>query len=234
MTLPLQNLHGYRFGIFEVDLELAELRKNGRKIRLQEKPFQILVTLLERSGKLVNREDLRQRLWAADTFVDFDNGLNTAMSKLRVALGDAAEKPRYIETFARRGYRFIASVEEFGTQPTAQLRELEVRTTRIEPDVALVEIVGKVVHGPECRQIEWLIADLLREGQRKVVLDISRVLHLDSAGVGIIVMCYSRLKDTGGELRVAGAEGPVETVLKTTGVGRIVPLYSTAADALQP
>src|SRR5262245_54848049 len=131
MTLPPQDLHGYRFGIFEVDLELAELRKNGRKVRLQEKPFQILVTLLERRGKLVNREDLRQRLWPADTFVDFDNGLNTAMSKLRVALGDTAEKPRYIETFARRGYRFVASVEEFGAQPTAQLREQEAQTSRI-------------------------------------------------------------------------------------------------------
>src|SRR5262249_6625663 len=107
MTFPPQNLRGYRFGVFEVDLELAELRKNGRKIRLQGKPFQILVTLLEQRGKLVNREDLRHRLWANDTFVDFDNGLNTAISKLRLALGDTAEQPRYIETFARRGYRFV-------------------------------------------------------------------------------------------------------------------------------
>jgi anti-anti-sigma factor len=155
------------------------------------------------------------------------------MSKLRVALGDAAEKPHYIETFARRGSRFIASAEEFGTRPAAQPRELDVHRKHIEPDVAVVEIAGKIVHGPECRQIEWLIADLLSEGQKKIVFDISHVRHLDSAGVGIIVMCSGKLKEVQGELRVVGAAGHVATVLKMTEVCRIVPLYPTMADALQ-
>lgn len=233
MTLPLQNLRGYRFDAFEVDLEVAELRKNGRKIRLQDKPFQILVALLEQRGNLVKRDDLRQRLWASEMFVDFENGLTTAMSKLRAALGDTAEKARYIQTFPRRGYRFIASVEEFGMQRAAQLRELDVQTKRIEPDVVLVEITGKIVQGPECRQIEWLIADLLSEGQRKILFDISQVHHLDSAGVGIVVMCSGKVKEAGGQLRVAGAAGHVETVLKTTEVGKIVLLYPTTAEALQ-
>ncbi len=81
MTLQFQNLRGYRFGPFEVSLETGELRRNGRRVRLQHKPFQILVALLEQCGKLVGRESLRQRLWPVDTFVDFDNGLNTALSK---------------------------------------------------------------------------------------------------------------------------------------------------------
>jgi anti-anti-sigma factor len=233
MILQLQNLRGYRFGPFEVSLETGELRKNGRRVRLQHKPFQILVALLEQCGKLVGREGLRQRVWPADTFVDFDNGLNTALSKLREALGDTAEKPRYIETLERRGYRFIAAVEEFGTQPGAQLRELEVQRKRIEPDVVLVEIAGKVIFGCECRQIEWLTAELLAEGEKKVIFDISGVHHLDSTGVGIIVMCSGKVKEAGGELRVAGAEGHVQTVLRITEVGKILALYRTRADALQ-
>ena len=99
-----------RFGIFELDLAAAELRKNGVRIRLQEQPFQVLTLLLERPGEVVSREDLRQRLWPADTFVDFDHSLNTAVNKLREALGDSASSPRYVETLARRGYRFVAPV----------------------------------------------------------------------------------------------------------------------------
>jgi len=233
MTLTLQNFRGYRFGPFEVSLETGELRKNGRSVHLQHKPFQILVVLLEQCGKLVSRDILRQRLWPADTFVDFDNGLNTALSKLREALGETAEKPRYIETLDRRGYRFVATVEEFGTGPRTQLRELEVRRKRIEPDVVLVEILGKVVFGPECQQIEWLTAELLGEGEKKIIFDISGVRHLDSTGVGIIVMCSGRVKEAGGQLRVAGAEGHIKTTLKITEVGKILALYPTIADALE-
>src|SRR5215813_9979960 len=96
-----------RFGLFEVDLRAGELRKQGVKIKLQEQPLQILVMLLQHPGQVVTREQLRARLWPADTFVDFDHGLNKAMNKLREALADSADAPRFIETIARRGYRFI-------------------------------------------------------------------------------------------------------------------------------
>src|SRR5262249_38951208 len=99
-----------RFGMFEIDLYSAELRRNGLKVKLQEQPFQVLAMLLERPGELVTREELRRRLWSADTFVDFDHSLNAAIKRLRDALGESAEAPVFIETLARRGYRFIAPV----------------------------------------------------------------------------------------------------------------------------
>jgi cholera toxin transcriptional activator len=101
-----------RFGAFAADLAAGELRKNGVRIRLQEQPFQVLALLLERPSEVVTREDLRQKLWPADTFVDFDHSLNTAVNKVREALGDSASSPRYVETLARRGYRFVAAVEQ--------------------------------------------------------------------------------------------------------------------------
>src|SRR5947199_4363439 len=104
----------YRFGVFEVNSAAGELRKSGVRIRLQEQPFQVLLSLLERAGVVVTREELQQKLWPADTFVDFDHSLNTAVNKLREALGDSAANPRYIETLARRGYRFLAAVETSG------------------------------------------------------------------------------------------------------------------------
>jgi TolB-like protein/DNA-binding winged helix-turn-helix (wHTH) protein len=99
-----------RFGVFEVDLQARELRKQGFKVKLQEQPFQILSMLLERPGEIVTREEIRKRLWPADTFVDFDSGLNRATNRLRESLGDDAENPRFVETAPRRGYRFIAPV----------------------------------------------------------------------------------------------------------------------------
>ena len=108
-----------RFGSYEVDLRAGELRKKGFKIRLQEKPFQILAALLEHPGELVTRKELQERLWSADTFVDFDGSLNAAVGKVREALGDSAENPRFVETLPRRGYRFIAPVEKHVSSLTA-------------------------------------------------------------------------------------------------------------------
>jgi TolB-like protein/DNA-binding winged helix-turn-helix (wHTH) protein/Flp pilus assembly protein TadD len=98
------------FGSFEADIAAGELRRQGLKIRLQDQPFRLLVLLLERAGDVVTRDEVREKLWPADTYVDFDHSLNTAVRKLREALGDSAETPRYVETLARRGYRFIAPV----------------------------------------------------------------------------------------------------------------------------
>src|SRR5215831_2330919 len=101
---------GRRFGVFELDLRSGELRRNGIKVKLQEQPFQVLAELLERPGQVVTREELRNRLWPADTYVDFDHSLNAAIRRLRDALGDSAENPTFVETVARRGYRFLAPV----------------------------------------------------------------------------------------------------------------------------
>jgi len=108
-----------RFGVFEVDLTAGELRKSGTRIRIQEQPFQVLAALLTRPGEVVSREELRQTVWPADTFVDFDHSLNTAINKIREALGDSASSPRYVETLARRGYRFVAPVEWIRLEETA-------------------------------------------------------------------------------------------------------------------
>src|ERR1700732_3391635 len=104
-----------RFGVFEADLSAGELRKHGLRLKLPEQPFQILVMLLEKPGNVVSRDELRNRLWPGDTFVDFDHGLNNAVMRLREVLSDSSDMPRFIETLPRRGYRFIAPVEELGT-----------------------------------------------------------------------------------------------------------------------
>jgi TolB-like protein/DNA-binding winged helix-turn-helix (wHTH) protein len=104
-----------RCGVFEIDLKAFELRKHGLRLKLAEQPFQILAILLEQPGEVITRDELRERLWPGDTFVDFDHGLNNAVMRLREALGDSPEKPRFIETLPKRGYRFIAPVEEIHT-----------------------------------------------------------------------------------------------------------------------
>ena len=111
------------FGTFEVDRESGELLKRGSPLRVQEKPLQLLLLLLEHPGEIVLREDLQRRLWPNGTYVDFDKGLNTAVKKLRYALGDSPDKPVFIETIPRRGYRFIASVQ---SQARNQRRKEEI------------------------------------------------------------------------------------------------------------
>jgi DNA-binding winged helix-turn-helix (wHTH) protein/tetratricopeptide (TPR) repeat protein len=122
-----------RFGAFEVDLRAGEVYKHGIRLKLQDQPFQVLSLLLEHPGDVVTREELRQKLWRSDTFVDFDTGLNSAVKKLRDALCDSAEEPRYIETLPRRGYRFIAQVEN-GDPPTPVPIEKRIATVPpVEP-----------------------------------------------------------------------------------------------------
>jgi DNA-binding winged helix-turn-helix (wHTH) protein/tetratricopeptide (TPR) repeat protein len=110
MTSEVPSSKILRFAVFEVDLRTGELRRQGVRIKLQEQPFHVLKILLERSGEVVTREEFRSAIWQSDTFVDFDNGLNTSINKLREALGDSADSPRFVETLPRRGYRFIAPV----------------------------------------------------------------------------------------------------------------------------
>src|SRR5437762_14084615 len=115
------------FGVFELDLRAAELRKRGVRIKLQEQPFQILCLLLDHSGQVVTRDELRHKLWPAHTFVDFDRSLNKAMTKLRSALGDSAESPRYVETIPRHGYRFLPAVQTHGESGSNGTSEISIQ-----------------------------------------------------------------------------------------------------------
>jgi TolB-like protein/DNA-binding winged helix-turn-helix (wHTH) protein len=143
MSVPIANSGMVRFGAFEADLRSGELRKDGVKVKLEGQPFQVLAALLERPGQLITREELRKELWPDETFVDFEQGINAAVKRVRVALEDSADKPQFIETLPRRGYRFIACVEngaspkppatlESQLAPTLPAKEVvtnEVRTT---------------------------------------------------------------------------------------------------------
>lgn len=144
VTTPAVVRKVIRFGVFELDTRTGELRKHGVKLRLQGKPLQILQMLLERPGDIVTRDELRRRLWPSDVYVDVESGLNTAANRLRIALGDSAESPRYIETLARTGYRFIAPAE-VSEPPTALVDSARI-ARRLRPrDVAIAATVAAVV-----------------------------------------------------------------------------------------
>ncbi|MFZ3369360.1 MAG: winged helix-turn-helix domain-containing protein [Candidatus Sulfotelmatobacter sp.] len=195
-----------RFGVFELDLAAGELRKNGARVRLQEQPFQVLALLLECGGDVVTREEMRQKLWPADTFVDFDHSLNTAVNKLRETLGDSASSPRYIETLARRGYRFIApwqtevrqstsgvEVPSAGNLTAARLHpELEVPIPRrglTRGLFALVQVMYLIFYVVALFRIHAVegIAESFLSGWRATAL-VAAVMV--TAGVGIPLRCY--------------------------------------------
>jgi cholera toxin transcriptional activator len=193
-----------RFGVFELDLAAGELRKNGAKLRLQEQPFQVLALLLQRAGDVVTREELRQKLWPADTFVDFDHSLNTAVNKLRETLGDSASSPRYIETLARRGYRFVAPVQnnvgtdvlgrppETKDSPNALHPELEVPIPRrglTRGLFALAQVMYVIFNMAALFRLHAVqgIADLFLPGWSATTL---AAVVMVTAGVGIPLRCY--------------------------------------------
>ena len=154
MATSAQSPSRLRFDGFEVDPRSGEIWEHGIRVRLQEQPFQVLRVLLERRGEIVTRDELKQTLWSADTFVDFDDGLNTAVKKIRDLLGDSTERPRYIETIPRRGYRFVGSIElpapvqatltiaEPGSQPTLTLPPAEAAVWRRAARPTLYAAVG--------------------------------------------------------------------------------------------
>src|SRR5262245_21775639 len=145
------------FGVFEVDLRAGELRKHGVRLKLQEQPFQVLAMLLERPGEIVTREALRNRLWTAETFVDFDHGVNKAVNRIRDALGDSATSPRFVETVARRGYRFIADVKVVEQTPVDRP---EVRTADLVPVEAesITPVAAPSSSGRLRRLSPWMIS----------------------------------------------------------------------------
>jgi cholera toxin transcriptional activator len=183
-----------RFGVFEADLETRELRKQGRRIRLQDQPFAVLAILLERPGVVISREDIRQKLWTADTFVDFDHSLNTAVNKIRETLGDSAGSPRFVETVARRGYRFVGEVSWEGS-PGPQLGAIQSKKATELPTpprgltrslFELIQImyvvfyVEALSHWRGVEQVSWADAN------SPLIL----IVVLLTAGVGIPVRFY--------------------------------------------
>jgi cholera toxin transcriptional activator len=193
-----------RFGVFEANLASGELRKNGLRVRLQEQPFQLLAVLIGRPEELVSREELRNKLWAEDTFVDFDHSLNTAIKKIREALGDSAVNPRYVETVARRGYRFLAPVQtpveavaESAISAPAEAAavmhsELDVPLPRrglIRVLFVLIQIMYLVFYLVALfhwQLIEAAVNPFLRGAASEAVL----VLMLTTAGLGIPLRFY--------------------------------------------
>jgi TolB-like protein/DNA-binding winged helix-turn-helix (wHTH) protein/tetratricopeptide (TPR) repeat protein len=150
----------FRFGSFQVDLRTGELHKHGTRVRLQEQPFKILAMLLARRGELVTREELRTGLWPKDTFVDFDHGLNAAVKRLRDTLNDSAEKPRFVETIGRRGYRFIATLDVVEEEPPEELLSASADLPKPHPpestdkahEAPLAEIAPPVANPPLARR----------------------------------------------------------------------------------
>jgi cholera toxin transcriptional activator len=184
-----------RFGVFEVDLDARELRKQGRRIRLQDQPFAVLAILLERPGVVIPREDIRQKLWPADTFVDFDHSLNTAVNKIRETLGDSAGSPRFVETVARRGYRFVGEVSWEDSRvpqpiniqsknPSPGLPTAHRGITRslfvLIQIMYLIFYVEALFHWRGVEQVSWA------DGNSPLIL----IVVLVTAGVGIPVRFY--------------------------------------------
>jgi DNA-binding winged helix-turn-helix (wHTH) protein len=134
---PGSSMRLVRFGVFELDMVAGELRKHGHRIRLQEQPLRLLSCLVENSGTVVSRETLTRTIWPDGTFVDYENGLNTAVARLRQVLRDSAESPRYIETVARRGYRFVAPIMEIPDAELAPSKEIPPASDRSD-DPAIV------------------------------------------------------------------------------------------------
>lgn len=163
----------YKFGDFEADLKAMELRKDGTRLKLQLQPFQLLVALLERPREVVSREELRQRLWPQDTFVDFDHSLNTAIAKLRDVLGDSAASPRYVETIAKRGYRFLADVIAMQTTSSPSVVAPAVVENQGSNSPALQTVVDEILP-----QIEK--SELPRASRRtaRTLFTLSQIMYL--------------------------------------------------------
>ena len=136
----------YRFGVFEADAGVGELRRQGVRIKLNAQPFQVLMLLLDRPGELLTREEISRELWPDGTFVDYEHGVNSAVNRIREALGDAAGNPRFVETLARRGYRFVAPVERIGVEPAASLPATEPEPQFLNRILASPEELPKTSH----------------------------------------------------------------------------------------
>jgi len=189
-----------RFGMFELDFRTRELRKQGAKIKLQDQPFQILQILLQRPGGTVSREELQQKIWPSDTFVDFDHGLYNAIKRLREALGDSAETPRFVETLSRRGYRFVGKIECDASQMRS-LAVLPLENLSRDPEQeyfaeglteALITTLAKI---GELRVISRTSA-MQYKGVHKSLREIARELDVDAIVEGTVLRVGRRVRIT--------------------------------------
>lgn len=194
---PLQRV--IQFGVFQVDLSAGELRKHGIRVRLQEQPFQVLQLLLERCGEVVTREDLRQRLWPSNTFVDFDHGLNNAIKRLREALCDLPESPAYVETVARRGYRFIGSIISGAASRIGSLAVLPLDNLSRDPEQeyladglteALITSLTKI----GALRVVSRTSAMQYKGVHRSVREIARELHVDGIVEGTVLRSGDRVR----------------------------------------
>src|SRR5437764_10442714 len=189
-----------RFGAFELDQDAGELRKQGTRMKLQEQPLQMLQVLLQRPGEVVTREELQQKIWPSDTFVDFDHGINNAIKRLREALGDAAETPHYIETLPRRGYRFIGKIECEALRMRS-LAVLPLENLSHDPQQeyfaeglteALITTLAKI---GELRIVSRTTG-MLYKGVRKPLREIARELEVDTIVGGTVLRVGHRVRIT--------------------------------------
>ena len=178
MPSPASRVH--RFGVFELDTDSGELRRHGLKIRLPEQSFQILKLLLSRPGVVVTRDELKQVLWTSDTFVDFEVGLNSAVRKLRDALDDSAENPRFVETLPRRGYRFIASL----ASPVAEPLPMSTPT-----------VTAVAAAAPRSHRGWWIVAAMLLISVTGVIYQRSRPSETGGASRTDPLACRSPLRE---------------------------------------
>ena len=198
----LRSQETVRFGPFELDRASGELRKNGAKVRLQQQPLQILQVLLEEPGRVLTREELQQRVWRSDTFVDFDHGINNAIKRLREALGDTAEKPHYIETLPRRGYRFIGTVKA-----AAEPHDGEIRSVAVLPlenlsgdpeqeyfaDGLTEALITSLVKIRALRVVSRTTAMQYKKAHRSLT-EIARELRVDGIVEGSVMRSHGRVR----------------------------------------
>jgi cholera toxin transcriptional activator len=215
MPVPQNSNRIARFGVFELDLSAGELRRSGVKLHLQGQPFQVLALLLERAGEVVTREELRQKLWPSDTFVDFDHSLNTAINKVREALGDSAASPRYVETLARRGYRFIAPMQKPAPSDAAR------PTAESSADSAVMQTAPADLH-PE------LEVPMPHRGFTRGLLVLIQVMYL-AFYLAALIRLHAIQGIADMFLPVWGATALAGAVLVTAGIGIPLRLYLISA-----
>jgi len=223
----------YRFDVFEADVRSGELRKAGERLRIQEQPFQVLVALLDRPHEVVTRDELRQRLWPSDTFVDFDHGLNTTINKLREALGDSASSPRFIETLPRRGYRFLSDVERIQPEAPAGGDPSEAPTDEF-PAVSQLDAKASIVEGGSIQPSPKSYHHELPEIHPRTAATLFAVLQ--AMYVVFYAIALWRLDEAGWRMeRYLGisARTVIITVLVSSAIGLALRLYTLSQIAVR-